>query len=197
MSVPLSGVEHFDLQTSALGLFLRLLGATIGVALVIPAPWIVFLFHGGLSASFVWMASPVSHSAPLQPTLHRLRLVSGGVLPVARKTLAEGGQRIAIRRQRSPDALENTRLRPVLHSRGNDPVVRIAGWPQQPERSNGFSKAVGSINRWRMFVALNRASLHNHSAASIPNRNYSDCPSNSARSCRGTIAPWGGSSASP
>ena len=44
MSVPLSGVEHFDLQTSALGLFLRLLGATIGVALVIPAPWIVFLF---------------------------------------------------------------------------------------------------------------------------------------------------------
>lgn len=39
-----AGIEHFDLQTSALGLFFRSLGAGIGMALVVPAPWIVCWF---------------------------------------------------------------------------------------------------------------------------------------------------------
>src|SRR3989304_10601946 len=44
-SVPVAaGVEHFDLQTTALGLFFVSLGAGIGMALIIPAPWIVCWF---------------------------------------------------------------------------------------------------------------------------------------------------------
>ena len=40
------GTEHFDLETNALGLFFRALGALIAFVFVIPAPWIACWISG-------------------------------------------------------------------------------------------------------------------------------------------------------
>jgi len=106
MSVPLSGVEHFDLQTSALGLFLRLLGATIGVALVIPAPWIVFLFSR-------WFVSQLRLDG--QPSL------SFGAAPTNIASLAIGVGR------RTTSGSQNTRGRRAANCDSSAKVTRCFG----------------------------------------------------------------------